>query len=189
MSTYRLNSDEQLVALMHFGDEQALGELHGRYYGLLYRHALRRLDDREEVRDLLQDLFVYLWNNRETLKFNSSVRSYLYTATRNRILNIYKHRQVRSDYLESLREFISEGTFVIEENLRSKELIALVEKEVAKLPSQMKLIFEMSRNQDLSHKEIAEILNISPLTVKKQVQNSLRILKVKLGSSLFTLLF
>lgn len=188
MSTYQLISDEELAVLLKKGDEKALTEIHERYYGLLFRHALTRLNDKEEIRDTLQELFIYLWDNRSSLSFNTSLKSYLYTAIRNRILNIYKRQQVRSDYRESLGEFIEKGEFVVEEAFRNKELTALVEREVARLPPQMKLIFEMSRNLDMSHKEIAQQLNISPLTVKKQVQNSLRILKARLGSSFFLLM-
>jgi RNA polymerase sigma factor (sigma-70 family) len=76
-----------------------------------------------------------------------------------------------------------------DETFRIKELVAIIDAEVSALPSQMKLIFEMSRNANLSHREIAEKLNISPLTVKKQVNNSLRILRLKLNTHFFMFFF
>lgn len=180
--------DNELLSLLKRGDIGAFTAIHSRYYGLLYVHAYKRLNEREEVKDILQELFSYLWNNRETINFNSSLPAYLYTATRNRVLNVYKHQKIKSDYITSLHEFVNNTEPMPDEILREKELIALVEKEVAALPSQMRLIFEMSRNQQLSHQEIANLLNISPLTIRKQVNNSLKILRLKLGSYFYMLL-
>jgi RNA polymerase sigma-70 factor (ECF subfamily) len=67
--------------------------------------------------------------------------------------------------------------------------VALVEKEIASLPPQMRKIFELSRNGCLSHQEIAVLLDISPLTVRKQVQNALKLLRTRLGAGLFSLFF
>ncbi|MCC8426390.1 RNA polymerase sigma-70 factor [Mucilaginibacter sp. UR6-11] len=181
-------TDNELLILLRKGDIGAFTEIHHRYYGVLYRHAGKRLPQREEIKDLLQDLFSYVWNNREKLVFNTSLAAYLYTATRNRIFNIYKHQKVKLDYVESFQQFLKHDEPIADELLREKELIALVEKEVAALPPQMRLIFELSRNQYLSHRQIADQLNISPFTVRKQVNNSLKILRLKLGAYFYMLL-
>jgi len=178
-------SDSELVKLLNKGDVRAFTEIHDRYYGPLYAHAYKRLSNREEVRDLLQDLFVFLWDNRESLHFTGHLSGYLYTAVRNRILNLYKRNKVRSDYIDSLQDFLDNSQPIADEILYEKELTAKIEKEIAALPQQMQIIFLLSRNQHLSHKEIGEKLGISPLTVKKQINNSLKILRSKLGSAFF----
>jgi len=155
----------------------------------LYSHAYKRLPDREEVKDILQELFTYIWNNKETLKFNLNLQAYLYTAVRNKILNVFKHQKIKSDYITSFEAFLVNDEPTPDETLRIKELISIINAEVCALPPQMRLIFEMSRNANLSHSEIAEKLQISPLTVKKQVNNSLRILRVKLGTHFFMMFF
>ncbi|HTD40171.1 MAG TPA: RNA polymerase sigma-70 factor [Mucilaginibacter sp.] len=188
MSVCDSYSDVELTTLLKQGNLDAFTSIHRRYYGILYSHAYKRLQDREEVKDILQELFSCLWNNRESINFNVNLQAYLYTAVRNRILNVFKRQKVRSDYVESFRKFIENNEPTPDETLRLKELIIIIEAEVNTLPPQMKLIFEMSRNAKLSHKEIAQELNISPLTVKKQVNNSLRILRIKLGT-LFLMLF
>jgi len=182
MCEYNLFSDDELVALMRRGDLDAFTTIHQRYYGILYSHAYKRLPDREEIKDLLQELFANIWNNKESIQINVNLQAYLYTATRNRVLNIYKHQKIKSHYLTSLTQFIENREPIPDETLRVKELLNLINTEVSALPSQMRKIFEMSRNADLSHREIAEELNISPLTVKKQINNSLRILRLKLNT-------
>lgn len=91
--------------------------------------------------------------------------------------------------MQSLQDFMDLGQELVEEKIREKELMQLVEQEVASLSPQMRLIFEMSRFQEKSHKEIADELDISPQTVRTQVRNALRILRVKLGTNIFMLFF
>ena len=185
MHAYDSYSDDELVELLKKSDLKAFSAIHNRYYGVLYSHAYKRLPEREEIKDLLQELFAGIWNNREALCFNVNLQAYLYTAVRNRILNIFRHEKIKSAYVASFDQFMQDYSPMADEQLRIKELIALVEAEVNSLPPQMRLIFNMSRNANLSHREIAEQLNISPLTVKKQVNNSLRILRMKLGTHFF----
>lgn len=186
MANYSTLPDHELLDLLKSGDIAAFTAVHDRYYGLLYSHAYKRLSQREEVKDILQELFAYLWNNRETIQF-TSLPAYLYTAARNRILNVYRHQKVRSDHVAAFQAYLGGPEPLADELLREKELIALVEKEVAALPPKMRQVFEMSRNLHLSHQEIADQLNLSPLTVRKQVNNSLKILRVKLGGYFFLL--
>lgn len=189
MKEYQKISDTELVSLLKQGDHTAFNEIHNRYYSLLYRHAFKRLPYREEVRDILQELFSFLWNNREAITFTSGLAAYLYTSTRNRVINVFNKQKIRHEYAQSLQIFLDKGESVTDWSIREKELIALVEKEIAALPPQMQKVFQLSRNSHLSHNEIAELLNTSPLTVRKQIQNSLKILKSKLGANIFLTLF
>src|SRR5690606_30988410 len=137
----------------------------------------------------VRELFIYPWKNRETLTIASSPSAYVYTAVRSRVLNVFRNTRDQDVYMQSLQDFMDSGHDHVEEKIREKELMQLVEQEVASLPSQMRLIFEMSRFQEKSHKEIADELNISPQTVRTQVRNALRILRVKLGTNIFILFF
>jgi len=189
MAFYNSYTDLELIALLKKDDKVALAEIYRRYQGVLYSHAYRRLPDREEVRDIIQELFVYLWSNRKQLHMTVSLSSYLYASVRNRVLNQYRNKKVRDNFAASLQEFIDQGENVIEEQLREKELALLVEKEIAALPDQMRLVFEMSRKLEMSHNEIAGALNLSPHTVRNQVHNALKILRVKLGANILFILF
>lgn len=183
------HSDEELLSLLKQGSKEAFNQIYERYYTLLYAHAHRKLQDKEDVRNILQMLFVYIWNNKENLAIHSSLSAYLYTSVRNRILNFIRDSKVREKYLVSLQEFSEKGENLVESRLHEKELIKVVEQEVARLPPQMRLVFEMSRNMDMSHSEIATELNISPLTVRVHIKNALRILRVKLGTNIFSIFF
>ena len=190
MSSYELFSDTELTLLLRKGEVAAFAEIHSRYYPILYRHAYKRLQDREEVKDILQELFSAIWDNKASFNLTTNLSAYLYTAVRNRILNVYKHHKIKSDYVTSLQNFIDNNQVPEpDENVRIKQLIELIEAEVAKLPAQMRRIFEMSRNANLSHQQIADELDISPRTVRKQVNNSLKILRVKLGTHFFMIFF
>ena len=189
VSLSKIYTDNELFDLLKSGDKSALTEIYKRYHGILYAHAYRRFPDREDVRDIVQEIFIALWKNRGTLTITSSLSAYLYTAVRSRVLNVFRNRKVRDAYMQSLQDFMDTGAELVDDKLREKELLQLIEKEVASLPPQMRLIFEMSRFQEKSHKEIAEELDISPQTVRTQVRNALRILRVKLGTSIFMLFF
>lgn len=189
MAIYSSYADLELITLLKKSDKAALAEIYKRYQGVLYSHAYRRLPDREEVRDIIQELFVYLWTNRQQLYMTTSLSSYLYASVRNRVLNQYRNRKVRDNFAASLQEFIDQGENVIEEHLREKELSILIEAEIAALPSQMRLVFEMSRKLEMSHSEIADTLNLSTHTVRNQVHNALKILRVKLGANILLILF
>ena len=189
MNDYRKFSDVKLCSLLAEGNHTAFNEIHKRYYSLLYHHAYKRLPHREEVKDILQELFAFIWNNRETLIFSSGLASYLYVAVRNRVINVFNRQKIRDEYADSLQGFLEQGENITDWAVRVKELTLLVEKEIASLPPQMRKVFELSRNAHLSYNQIGEMLNTSPLTVKKQVHNALKILREKLGANVFSLFF
>ena len=182
-------NEDELISLLKQGNKDAFNQIYERYYALLYAHAYRKLQDKDDVRNILQMLFVHLWNNREKLVIHSSLSAYLYTAVRNRILNFIRDTKTREKYMVSLQEFSEKGENLVESKLQEKELIKIVEQEVAQLPTQMRIVFEMSRNLEMSHQEIANELNISPLTVRTHIRNALRILRVKLGTNIFSIFF
>lgn len=181
MRSYQTLPDQVLFDLMKLEDEVAFKAIYDRYFDAMYIHACKRLNDREEARDVVQEIFAALWSKRKQLVLKISLPAYLYTAVRNRIFNIIAHKRVESKHIQSLQHFIDQGVCQTDHLVREKELRAIIEEEVAALPQKMQEIFEMSRSQYLSHKEIASALNLSEHTVKKQVNNALRILRAKLG--------
>jgi RNA polymerase sigma-70 factor (family 1) len=188
VANYSLYTDQELVSRLKRGDPAAYTEIYGRYERLLFIHAYKRLQNREEARDIVQDLFIVLWARQGQLDLTSSLRAYLYTAIRNRIFDLIARQKLESDYVLSLQRFIDAGDYSTDHRLRINQLNAIIEKEVAQLPPKMREVFELSRNEHLSHREIAQRLDIAEQTVKKQVQNALKVLKVKLGPLLTLLL-
>lgn len=185
MNSYRNFEDRTLAQLLKGGDELAYTELYNRYKAILYVHAYRILQDKEEAKDVVQDLFITLWAKRDVLNFQTGFASYLYASIRNRVFDRIARKKIASSYFESLKQFAPRYEYSADNQLEAKELAHLIESEVDALPAKMREIFLLSRAEQLSHREIAEQLVISDKTVKKQVSNALKILKVKLGVFLF----
>lgn len=184
---YRNLSDSVLFSLYKEGDRRAYTEIYNRYSGALYAHALKRLNDREEAKDVIQELFTYLWLHRRKITIQTQLSGYLYKATRNRVINILAHREVANYYIDSLELLNNQGH--TDDLVRQNQLAELIEKEINFLPSKMREVFLLSRKRYLSHCEIAEELQISELTVKKQVANALKMLRTRLSPFMRCLLF
>jgi RNA polymerase sigma-70 factor (ECF subfamily) len=190
MKDYSKFSDQELTAFLRGGDQLAYTEIYHRYKKLLYAFALKRLDDEQEVEDLLHELFLTLWTRHEQFGEQTLLAPYLYNAVRYRIINIFSKRKLSSRYIDSFNQYLKEE-FSAEETdhlVRHKELSELIEKEIATLPKKMREVFQLSRQTGYTRKEIAEELGLSEETVKSHMHHALKILKVKLGT-LSVLLF
>ncbi len=180
MSVYSKLSDNELLSLLQSGDRACFNEIYQRYGNLLYIYAAKMTEDSEDAGDIVQEVFLSLLSKPD-LEIKKTLSSYLYSAVRYKIFDLFAHRKVRSGYAESLQQFIDNGEYITDNYVRERELSRLVEKEISLLPAKMRMVFESSRKANLSQKQIAEKYNISEKTVKKQINNSIKILKLKLG--------
>lgn len=182
---YELVSDNELLALLKAGDRLAYTEIYNRYKIVLHTHAYKWMRDREEAKDIIHEIFALLWDKRDSIEFSSSLSGYLYISLRNRIFNRISKKKFESKYIDSLQEFINKGDCVTDHRVRENQLSELIEKEIFAFPTKMRLVFELSRKLNLSHKQIAEQLDLSEQTVRKHIQHALRILKTKFGIIIF----
>jgi RNA polymerase sigma-70 factor (ECF subfamily) len=178
--SYFSYTDEDLFSLLKEGDHTAFTEIYNRYSGILYAHTLKRLQEPEEAMDIVHELFTYLWQKREEIEITSYLSGYLYTSVRNRVINSIAHKDITSKYYEFKQSSSHSMISSTDHLVREKQLSEIIEKEISSLPKRMREVFELSRFQQLSHKEIALKLDITELTVKKQVNKALRILRIKL---------
>ncbi|MDB5151838.1 MAG: polymerase sigma-70 factor [Mucilaginibacter sp.] len=181
MIDYNQLVDQELVILLNKGDQMAYAQIYDRYKFILHAHAVNKLRDREEARDIIQEVFTYLWSKREMIQLCGNLSGYLYGAVRHAILNKIARKQVQEKYFDSLKVFSEQESVVTDHRIRENQFREYIEKEIGLLPPKMRAVFELSRKEHLSHKEIAWKLEISEQTVSKQITNALRILKVKLG--------
>jgi len=177
---YRSLEDKVLLSFVKKGKMEAFRELYGRYWESLYVHAKTMTSCDDTAKDIVQEIFVELWDKREGLNIQLSLKAYLYKVTRNKVLNTYVRHQVHEKYIHSLVQYFEAGENQTDYLLRENLVRERITEEVAALPSKMRQIFEMSRNEHKTYKEIAEELDISDKTVKKQISNALKILKSKL---------
>lgn len=178
---YSKLSDQDLVHFLKKGDSDAFTVLYDRYKELMYVYACKIVKDFDIAEDLVQDVFISIWEKRETLAFDSSVSSYLYSAVRYRFFDLVDRQKVRTDYAKSLQLFLDKGEFSIDNYMAEKELAQAIEREITYLPEKMREIFILSRKANLKNAEIAGHLGISEKTVKNQVSLALRELRKKLG--------
>lgn len=188
MKSYRTYSDPELSGLLRVGDQLAYTEIYERYFDLLYLHALKRVGDPEAAKDLIQELFTALWLKRDVQHVQSNLSHYLYTATRNAVFNFIARQKLESKYISQLPDLDRTGECFTDHLARMNQLTLIIEKEINELPEKMRIVFLLSRQDGLSHKEIADKLGLSELTVKTQVKNALRILHGKLGLVLYLVL-
>lgn len=182
MADLKGTSDVDLLNLLRDSDHAAYGEIFRRYFYLIFTHAYKKLGDEEQAKDIVQDVFAALWFNREGNLPVSNLAGYLYTGVRNKIFDLFARHQVQAKYLDSLKGYLDTHADVSTDHLvRENQLKAYIEKEIQALPPKMRRIFEMSRKQHLSHKEIAAELGTSENNVATQVTSALRILRTKLG--------
>ncbi|MES2616788.1 MAG: RNA polymerase sigma-70 factor [Bacteroidota bacterium] len=156
------------------------------YYRGLCNYANVLLRDMDNAEETVQNVFVKLWEKRDEMAIDSSVKSYLYKAVYNAALNEIKHQKVKQNYsqMEARNEPVVEP--ILNSNL--KELEKNIEKALHQLPEQCRLIFRMSRFEELKYREIANVLNISIKTVENQMGKALRLMRENLSDYL-TILF
>lgn len=181
MIAYHTYTDQELTALLKGGDRLAFTAIYERYHSLLYIYAHKKLHDKEEAQDIIQEVLIALWNRRFDFSFDTSLKSYLFTAVRNKAFDLFTHKKVAAKYLVSLQGFIDISTESSDFLIREKDLSALIEQEIQTLPPKMREVFELSRKGRLTHKEISRILNISEHTVATQMKRALKVLRIRLG--------
>ncbi|HJT74500.1 MAG TPA: RNA polymerase sigma-70 factor [Chitinophaga sp.] len=173
--------DRELVVMLQAGDNNAFTELYNRYKKPLILHGYKKTGHLEDAKEIVQDVFSTLWSQHEQLPPIQHVSAYLYTMVRNRVLNYIEHKQVEARYALNFQNFMDEGHNASDIQVREKELQQTIDKEIAALPPKMREVFMLSRKEHLTHKEIADRLNISEFTVKNHIKSALKILRLKIG--------
>jgi RNA polymerase sigma-70 factor (ECF subfamily) len=144
------------------------------------------LNDPDESEEVVQLVFVKMWEKREKFEINTSLKSYLYKSVYHSALNAIKHQKVKEEYLHMKQSQIQDSEIQSTQSL--KELESRIEKALNALPEQCRLIFSMSRFEDLKYREIADILNISIKTVENQMGKALRLMRHNLTDFLTLLI-
>lgn len=181
MPVYTGYLDSKLLDLLNEGNDAAFTEIYDRYWGILYLHAWKMLQDEVAAKDVVQEVFISLWTRSEELKVTGSLSAYLFVAVRNKVLSLIRNNKVRNDYTGLFSLYIEEHRNTTLEQLHEKELLETIEEVIRSMPEKMRRVFELSRKEYLSHRQIAEQLNISEKTVKRQVSNALQILRTQIN--------
>jgi len=185
---YKERTDTQLVDLLKSGDHAAFTEIYKRFSGLLYSYAFKLTGDTDTAKDLVQELFISLWDKREKTELLTSLSSYLYSAVRYKFLKLIAHQKIKSAYAERFLNILEQGSWAIDHYITDKELAAEVEKLVSSLPKKQARIFALSRLEYRSHEEIAQEMELSEKTVKNIMSQAVKNLRLKIGTFLMLIL-
>jgi len=178
---YNSLSDLELTKRLRSGDDLAFREIYKRYDKPLYLYAYNKLGSKEEARDVIQDVFAWLLDNRENIELRTSLSGYLYQSVLHKVFNIFKHQKVIQKYADE--EYIHTDLDSKETDylIREKDIIAMVENEIALMPPRMREIYQLRSKNYLTNKEIAEQLGIAESTVATQIKRAMKHLRTKLG--------
>ena len=185
-----IDEDIELYSLFRKGDRKAFDTLFLKYYSILcaFGKYYIPIEDAEEV---VLDIMTWLWENREFQIIETSLRSYLFMAVRNRCLDLISKNQTKRRCYEHMFAKEMQTSFEDPDFYVVEELMAKIEKAVMRLPDSYRITFEMSRYQDKTYKEIAKELNVSIKLVEYRIQQALRLLRVELKDylPLITIIF
>ena len=171
------DDDKILVERLQKGDVEAFDLIYEKYSGKLFAFGLKYLKSREESEELVQSIFLKLWENHKTLEKESSFKSYLFTIAYNNICNLFRKRCYRQKFIDDAIAENPLSSFDIVDSIDYRSIFEQVQNLINKLPERQKTIFMKSREEGKSSKEIAEELGLSPGTIDNYISESLKLIR------------
>ncbi len=177
MKTFEINT---LLRQIKANDSDAINSIFLAYSKRLYNFAFAYLKTDVDSKDVVQDVFISLWNNRNNLREDTNLEAYLFTVTRNSVISVFRKKISEKEYLKYLRENVILQQSENDEQYDYDQLSGRIKELIDQLPPQRKLIFKLSKENGLSNKAIADELNISVKTVEDHMTKARRFLKSQL---------
>lgn len=171
------------IERLRLGDESAFSLIYDQYGGQIYRLAFRFLKDKALSEEIVQETFIKLWLNRCKLDINGNMWLYLYVIAKRLSLNALRQINQSAELFEQLLLNIEEAHNCTEEGILAADMERFTDEVLSKLPKQQQLIFRFSREEGLTHQEIAQKLEISPNTVKNHIVEALKTIRANLKYS------
>jgi RNA polymerase sigma-70 factor (family 1) len=175
-----VTSDMQLIDMLKAGDESALTAIYKRYWQQLFLSACHVLKDKQACEDVIQELFIKLWNSRNNVEIAVSLKAYLHASIRYEVYRQIRAGVATTDVFDALADRLPSPANY--ENLEYKELVLQVNSVVNTLPEKCREVYRLSREEYLTHKQIASRLNISTKTVENHLTKALKQLRTSLGT-------
>ncbi len=162
------------------GDITAFEMFFKTYYQPLCNYAYSFIKDKDEAEEIVQSTFLSVWEKRDSLDIKTSLKSYLYTMVRNTSLNVIKHEKIKQKYVGEALAVDERSHEGVTQAVLSSELEERIQQAIGVLPEQCRLVFKLSRFEELKYAEIAEHLNISIKTVENHMGKALKIMREQL---------
>jgi RNA polymerase sigma-70 factor (ECF subfamily) len=167
-------NDSEIIKRIKSGDSYAFEELYYKYVDKVFYFNLRYLRNREDAEGLTQEIFIKIWEIRDTLNPELSLNSYIFTIAKNTIFNKNRKKINEQAYKEYLRNHLDKVYDKTENDILLNEVRDWIHKAVNDLPPQRRNIFKLSRFEGLSYKEISSRLNLSERTVESHIRLALK---------------
>lgn len=188
MAIYCEFTDQKLADLLRSGDHAAFTEIYDRYSGLLYVYAYKLTAEADAAKDMLQELFISLWDKKEDMIVSLSLKSYLYSGIRYKFLKQVAHQKVRKSYADQFLQSMEIGLNSTENYISEKDFMTSVEKLVLALPPKMARVFLLSKLHFQTNAEIAEELDISEKTVQNLLSMGIKRILPKVKRSIMAVI-
>jgi RNA polymerase sigma-70 factor (family 1) len=172
--------DIELVKRLQNGDLEAFDLIYEKYSGKLYAFGLKYLRSTAEAEELVQSVFLKVWEKHKTLKKDSSFKSYLFTIAYNDICKLFRKRSYQQKFFEDFLYEKSQSFSEIEDSIHYQSVLERVLQIVDKLPERQKNIFLKSRQEGKTTREIAEEVGLSPGTVDNYISETLKFIRSQL---------
>lgn len=172
--------EPNLIELLTSNPEAALKEMYNKYYTYLCYAVYKVLPDRNIAEDLVQEVFFEVWKKRDNININLSLGSYLKRAAVNKTLNYIRDRKIKFEEEEAAPPIVDQEVRA-QENMEANELQDRINEAIESLPEKCRIVFAMSRYEEMSYREISEKLGISIKTVENQISKALKILRERLS--------
>lgn len=184
-----ISSESTLLKQCSNGDAEAFREIYRQYKGYVFNIVNARLADTDDALDVTQDIFINLWTSREQLENIRDFKTYLYVFSRNQVITAYRKKNIRLKgeiyLIDKLDEQLEPSA---EDHRFARELTFHIDNTVSRFPETMRYCYQLSKNEGKKNTEIAELLNISEKTVRNNVSEALKRLKLNLRGSYSELL-
>lgn len=161
------------------GDQKAFEMLFHRYYRNLCLYATKILNNDKAAEEVVQNFFVKIWEKKEEINIDTSLKNYLFKSVKNHCLNYIKHNIIKENYTKT-KEWENQKDADLETHFFEVDLAKKIEESINSLPAKRQEIFRLSRQDGLKYKEIAQKLNISVKTVEAQMGLAIKNLREKL---------
>jgi RNA polymerase sigma-70 factor (ECF subfamily) len=184
-----LNDEKQLLSRLKNNDQKAFDEIFRHYYSRIFNLAYHFLHSREEAQEIVQIVFIAIWENRFQIDEQKSFPAYIQSIARHTIYNQLKKAVYRQRFIDFTIKQTETEEAAVEEAYQYKELQEVLENAIAELPPRRREIFYLSRSKGLSYKEIALKLSITESTVNTQISKSIEFLRKKVKEFGVFLLF
>lgn len=177
MSTCKISSDAELIALLKTGDELAFTQLYYKYSGKMYVNMLKMVKDERIVEEMVQELFSRIWHKRMSIHYETDFASYLYRVGQNLVFDFYRKLQRDKKMSDHFKSIAPENYTHIEEAIEFRESEELLQKALAILSPQQRNVYQFCKLDGCSYKETASRLGISPHTVKEYLCKARQLVK------------